>query len=333
MRSEPTLGDMWEAYKSAVDGKVRRSAMVNDKSLWKRLEPWKARRLSSFAQADFEGLHRTIGNDEGHTTQANRVLELAGKLFNWAIHDDDIRWAGRNPCRLVRTHRRGGGIQRFDETKRERHLNDRDPKELQTFLKLLSVEDDRHFRAFVLVSLFTGSRKTSTAAMRWGDLALASNEWLIPPGEGTKTRERTIRVQLAPGLVTMLQDLPHRHTDYVFRNDNGTFGLRKPWERIAEHFKDLTFHDLRRTTGAMLATLNASDRVIKSVLGHCNDKALEHYAHLSFTFPKWVKLEPIRRRLLAAKDKPALAYAEATMTAMLECGKTTVEEVMTDETA
>lgn len=328
LRHEPTLEDVFNDYVHAVEGKVRVKSLKNDRSLWTRLQPMGNRRLSTFTQEDLEELHRAIGIDESKPTQANRVLELAGKLFHRAAYGP-LKWDGRSPCRLVRNGS-SGGIRRFDENERERHLNDRDPAELQRFLTLLTVEPDLHFRAFVLVSLFTGSRKTTVANMRREDLALDANEWRIPPGEGTKSRRR-MRIPLAAGVVKLLRGLPHRHPDYVFRNGRSELtGAKYGWPRLKAHFRGLYFHDVRRTTGALLATLGASDRILKTCLGHCSSKALDHYAHLTFCFPRTVKLGPIRKRLLSAA-KPVLAHAEAVVRVIEQCGRTTIAEIMHDE--
>jgi integrase len=328
-RHEPTLRDVWEDYQRVAEGKVRRKSLKNDSNLWRRLEPWATRRLSTIGRSDLEELHRGIGVDEGHPTMANRVLELAGKLFYRAMHGMD--WDGRNPCRLVRNGS-AGGIRRFAETKRERHLNDREGDEVKRFLAVVSAEQDEHCKAFILTAMFTGVRKSALADMRWEDLALNTGVWTIQPGEGTKSR-RTMRIPLSSGLVKLLSGLEHRHPVNVFRNVRGELtGLKHGWPRIKAHFRDLHFHDLRRTTGAILATLGASDRTIKNALGHCSPTALEHYAYMQFTFPKWVNLRTIRQPILSAPDLTK-AYAEAVTQTVLSCAKTTIDGVMGYEEA
>lgn len=190
---------------------------------------------------------------EQHPITANRVLALISSIFTRAIQDE--HWTGGNPC---------AAIKRNQENKRERFLM---PDELPAFFKALNESPSAVTRDYILMSLFTGARRTNVLQMRWAEIHENRGEWVIP-----RTKNNTPqRIPLVPEAVALLKrrrdDAKGADSPFVFPGSGKSGHLGEPktaWRTILKNagLTDLRLHDLRRTFGSWQAGTGANLSVI-----------------------------------------------------------------------
>jgi len=99
------------------------------------------------------------------------VLGLLRAMLNKA---EEVGYRGDNPAR---------GLKMFQETARDRFIQ---VGELEILFKALEAEPQL-FRAFFIMSLLTGARKSNVLAMRWVGLDLTTAYWRMPETKGGTT--------------------------------------------------------------------------------------------------------------------------------------------------
>ena len=291
-RGEPTFGELVDAY---LDRHLRAHAHHPDKAVksvrWAvdlYISDWKSRKLGEIRRSDVQQLHRRLGEERGHPT-ANRVATLIRTLFNFARNQ--MEWSGENPVT---------GMEMFHEEKRERFVQ---PEEMPRLLKALESEENPDVVDFVCLALWTGARKSDVLSMRWSDVSLADNRWLIPH---PKNRQQ-YTVALVPEVVEILSKRPRvKDSPWVFPGIGRTGHItdyKKRWKELLLRagIRDLRQHDLRRTLGSWQAASGASLQIIGKSLGHTSIQATQIYSKLN--------LDPVRKSV------------ETAVTAMLAAGK------------
>ena len=133
--------------------------------------------------------------------------------------------------------------------------------------------------------------------MRWEDIHLERQEWLIPD---TKNDE-PLRVPLVAKVIEVLKSRLQKYEqrEWVFEGAGKTGHLVDPkagWKRILQQsgIKNLRLHDLRRTVGSWQAATGANSYIIGGTLGHKDQKSTAVYARLN--------IDPIRAALEKATD-------------------------------
>lgn len=253
-------------------------------------------KLSAITRAQVRELHAAIGATSGPYA-ANRVLALVSVVFNRAISDE--LFSGANPA---------AAVEPFREHSRARRLQ---PSEMRAFWQALEEEPSETFRDYVLISLFTGARKSNVLAMRWEDVSLADATWTIP-----RTKNGTAQV-LPLGdaeLAILRRRLEQSDGPWVFpgRSDAAKGHLAKPehgWARLLARggLRDLRIHDLRRSLGSWMVDTGASLPVVGKTLNHLDPSSTAVYARLS--------LAPVREakaRAIAAMRQAGSTTAPAT---------------------
>ena len=217
---------------------------------------WGDRQIRSIATADVIRLVNGI-DDRGAGVMANRILQLLGRLFAWAIGQKVI---DANPA---------AGIKLLHKEKsRDRVLDDR---ELAGVWRASS-ELAWPWSPFVRLAILLGQRRSEIAAMRWQDLDLATGVWQMP-AEATKMARS--RVLPLPGAaVALLEGLPRVENagDYVFPGGAGGpisafSGMKRDLDRLSG-VRGWTLHDLRRTFATGQQRLGARLEVTEQLLGH-----------------------------------------------------------------
>src|SRR5262245_29500809 len=129
-------------------------------------------KVATVAWSDVDALHRKI-TKAGRTTQANRVVAVASKMFALAI-----RWEMRtdNPCK---------GVERNPEHKRKRYPTG---TELQRLTAALDRLDDQQAADVFRLCLLTGCRSGEAMAARWDHVDLPASKWTKP---GSTTKQNT----------------------------------------------------------------------------------------------------------------------------------------------
>jgi integrase len=214
---------------------------------------------SGSIRKDDDGERRNL---PGGPIIANRVLAAIRAMFNWALRRGIIE---ATPAALVE---RPG-----EETRRERTLNSEEIRIL--WPRFASLEYP--FGPFFQMTLVTGQRREEVARMRWADVDMDAQLWILP-AEATKAA-RGHAVPLSPLAMALLKDLPKLGT-YVFTTarDRPISGFSKAKTRLdamggssnATTPAPWTIHDLRRTAATEMGRLGVSRFVIGKVLNHAD---------------------------------------------------------------
>ena len=130
--------------------------------------------------------------------------------------------------------------------------------------------------------MLTGCRRSEILTLRWGDVAIESNELEL---RDAKTGART--VPLSPSAVSLLAGLPRTPGDpWVIpgRKPNTPMrDLRDAWETIRSRagLHDVRLHDLRHSFASRALALGESLPMIGKLLGHSQIETTARYAHLA----------------------------------------------------
>lgn len=282
------FGDLFALYLQD-HAKGRKLSWERDEERYRNhLREWERIAISRITRAKVRELHSRIGAEAGPYA-ANRVLALISVVFSKAMLDEIFD--GPNPTK---------GVDPFPEQSRDRRLS---KSEVPRFFSALEAESSVDVRDYVLLSLFTGARKSNVLAMRWSELDLDSGLWRIP-------RTKNGAPQLLPLLESELEILrrrhaEHGHQDWVFPGSrSGTGHMTKPekgWKRILERaeIQDFRLHDLRRTLGSWMVDTGSSIPMIGKALNHLSQETTAVYARFS--------LEPVRD----AREKAVIALLSA----------------------
>lgn len=280
LRKEITFEELFHEYMERYSKPHKKSWQFDDREVRKFLSHWFTRKVSSITKQEIAKLHDKLGRDNG-LYQANRVLERIRAMFNKAI---EWGWDGTNPSI---------GIKKFREKSRDRFIQ---PDELPRFHKALAAEKNDTARDYILMSLYTGARKSNVLAMRWDEVNWERGEWRI---EETKNGD-PVTLPLVPAAIELLERRRRlTNSPWVFPNAQGTAHYadpKKAWKRVLNTagITDLRIHDIRRTLGSYQAITGASLPIIGKSLGHKSQQATAIYSRLN--------LDPVRESLVRATD-------------------------------
>ena len=293
-KAEMTFGTMFKEYMERHAKPKKKSWQGDEKQYRTYLKkPFSGKKLSNITRKDIAKLHHEIGKNSGHYA-ANRALALIRCVYNraieWGVYES-------NPCEKIKMYK---------ERSRDRFLQ---PGEMNRFFEALAKEPNEVIRDFVLISLFTGQRKTNVLTMKWADIDLQNAVWRIPAGQ---TKNETVQnVPLVPQVMDTLRRRRKNELnqgkicEYVLPARNRLKGLhhknthlvepRKGLERIlkAANLRDVRLHDLRRTMGSYMSIGGASMTIVGKALGHMSQQSTQVYARLN--------IDPVR----AAMEKAA----------------------------
>ncbi len=202
-----------------------------------------------------------------------------------------------NPCR---------DIDHYYPKPRQEFLK---PGQLTPFYEALNHPDTpTYLKDYLLLSLYTGQRRSNVLAMKWNQIDLDLKIWVIP-SEETKNDEP---------LVVPILDQAHsilarrKETANSKKKPTSAFVFPSPRKSKTGHlvepkraWKSLLkraglsstyrLHDIRRTMGSWQAITGSSTRLIGESLGHKSEKSTAHYNHLI--------LDPVRGSMQKAADE------------------------------
>ena len=268
-----TLGELFSVYMER-HGSAKKSSGNDRHSFEKYLKPWANYRLVDITRAKVEGLHKNIGKET--PVQANRVLALLSTMFSKAIIWGYLKTD--NPCR---------GVKKFREVSRDRFLSG---EELGRFFEALDLTENPAFKDFILLSLFTGARKSNVLSMRWRDIDFERNVWKIP-GELSKNGD-PMQIPLGPDVLEILRKVRAETSSVFALPGPGAKGHymepKRAWVTLLKRAKleDLRIHDLRRSMGSWMTIGGTSLPIVGKALGHKTSQATSIYARLN--------LDPVR---------------------------------------
>ena len=276
-----TLGELFSVYMER-HGSAKKSSGNDRHSFGKYLKPWANYRLVDITRAKVEALHRNIGKET--PVQANRVLALLSTMFSKAIIWGYLKTD--NPCR---------GVKKFKEISRDRFLSG---EELARFFEALDLTENPAFKDFILLSLFTGARKSNVLSMRWRDIDFERNVWKIP-GELSKNGD-PMQVPLGPDVLDILRRRRAETSSVFVLPGPGAKGHymepKRAWGTLLKRAKleDLRIHDLRRSMGSWMTIGGTSLPIVGKALGHKTSQATSIYARLN--------LDPVRAAMEQAVE-------------------------------
>ncbi len=268
---------------------------------------WRDRLIAKISRSDVTAL-LDIVEDEHGSRQADGVLALLSKLFNWhATRTDDFS----SP--IIR------GMKRVSPTAnaRKRILNDAEIRALWHCTGAVGT-----FGSFARVLLLTAQRRTKIQDMKWDEIS-PTGDWTI----ATEAREKGNPLVLKlPALATdTINQIPRRpENPFVFAGRrrgkpiNGLSNAKKELdEAMAIHMgtkpTHWVLHDLRRTAKTLMRRAGVSREISERVLGHAIPGAEGVYDQYSYYDEKAAalrKLGLLVGKILAGKGGSKRIWVE-----------------------
>lgn len=255
-----TLGELFKEYLHGYAIDHTKTWKVMEECFYRYLNDWKDRPVSSIKRSEVQMLVNKMGRENGKTT-ANRTLELLRAIINkgkqWSLVE------GENPAT---------GITKFKLKPRDRFVFEDESKLVAAIEK-----ETPDIRDYVLISLYSGARKSNVLSMRWAHINLEAGTWILPD---TKNDTSQTILLTEPELEILRRRFENRKNVknknafvFVFPGTGKEGHLADPkkgWYRILKSagLKDLHLHDLRRTLGSYMAMTGASLSVIGNALNH-----------------------------------------------------------------
>lgn len=279
-RTAETFEELSEEYLTRHAKAKKRSWKEDERIIKRELLPrWK--NLKAKAIQRREVIHLLDGIvDRGAPIQANRVLALARKVFNFGIQRDLV---STNPCWQIPAPGK--------EKRRDRVLS---PDELKAFWKFLDGAEGPA-AAYFKILLLTAQRPGEVALMRWIDIDLSNGWWTIP-GEFAKN-QLPHRVPLSKQATATLKNirLQAADSDWVFPGrrwlDPDKRKNRQNLKRALNELRESTRisfrpHDLRRTAASYMTSLGIPRLVVSKLLNHVEKSVTSIYDRHSYDAEK-----------------------------------------------
>jgi integrase len=141
----------------------------------------------------------------------------------------------------------------------------------------------------IKILILTGARRTEVAAMRWSELSIENNIWLLPADRTKNKQAHTIFLsQIAINLINNLKKLTGQ-SEFVFNNGKGHIhpdsltstinrlvkapkdptAMKRAGEAPLSNMKSFSVHDLRRSAATSWGEyLKVKPHVIEQMLNH-----------------------------------------------------------------
>jgi integrase len=220
------------------------------------------KRITDVGRADIHGLLDGMV-DRGSAVNANRLLAVLRRMFNWCVERDLIE---HSPCDKLKAP--------TPETARARVLTDAETRTAWGAFDRIGWP----FGRIAQLLLLTGARRDEIAGAKWADVDLETKIWTVPAYRSKNGQAHTI--PLSDAAISIIDGLPHvGRAGFVFTTNERT--AVSGWSRakntvdkaIGEMTKGQamphwTFHDLRRTCASGMAALGVPPHVVEAALNH-----------------------------------------------------------------
>ncbi len=273
-KAAPTIHGMIDQFLSDhVEAKRKSRTLTEYTRLFDKLVRPKLgnHRVEAVTRSEIAQLHHAL---RATPYQANRVLAILSKLFNWAERHG-YRPDGSNPCRHV---------EKFKEEKRERFLSGEEVARLGAVLAELEREGSEMPSVIQAIRLliFSGARLSEILTLRWSEVDVERRCLRL---EDSKTGAKIIRLN-APALEILTSIVRVEGNPYVIigrKAGHCLVNLEKPWRRIRAKagLDDVRLHDLRHSFASVGASAGYGLPVIGALLGHTQTATTARYAHLA----------------------------------------------------
>lgn len=232
---------------------------------------------------DLQKLHRDL-KDKPYL--ANRVRALINKMFNLAR---DWGWLTDNPVL---------GIEKYQEEKRDRWLNDGELQRLWAVLEKYNHHLTTH--VFKLL-LLTGARKGELLQATWDQFDLEKGIWTKPSHlTKQKKKEHLPLSENALQVINQVKQFKKESSLYLFPGKIDGQPLQEIktfWKKVIKEagIENVRIHDLRHTHASHLVSSGLSLSIVGKLLGHTQAATTQRYAHLAD--------EPLRQATSIFGDK------------------------------
>jgi integrase len=288
-RHAPILADIAAEYLER-HAKIHKKSWRGDKRMLDNdvLPAWGKRQATTITRRDVLALlDRIVERDA--PIEANRVLALVRKMYNWAISRDLLE---HNPCIQVAAPGR--------EHQRERVLMEREIVAVWEACGQLSPT----MEAFFKLRLLTAQRGEEVRVMRWADIDCETAWWTIP---ATITKNGlSHRVPLSAPALDILQKLQTTTEPgpWVFPSTRSQgqpiHNIRKPATRLkALTGIDFVPHDLRRTAASHMTSMGISRLVVGKILNHVEPGVTKVYDRHSYDAEKRQAIDVWGRKVVS----------------------------------
>ena len=225
-----------------------------------------SKRVGEVTRAD---IHRLLDEmvDRGSPINANRLLAVLRRMFNWFIERGLIE---RSPCEKLKAP--------ATETARDRILSDDEIRAAWRAFESIGWP----FGRIAQLLLLTGARRDEIAAARWGEIDLDAKTWTV-----AKERSKNgiaHEIPLSDAAIRIVKELPRiggKGDGFVFTTTGRApvSGWSRAKAQIDKAILDMsleevgapahwTFHDLRRTAASGMAGIGIAPHVVEAVLNH-----------------------------------------------------------------
>jgi integrase len=216
-------------------------------------------------------LHERIG--KSGRVEANRVVKLLSQMFSKSEKLVEGMQGEPNPCK---------DVDRFKEKSRTRYFD------VQELVRLRAALEDEPawLSAMIRFYLASGLRKVELLSLPWSAIHLNSAEGAFLDVSATKNG-RDLKLALTDDMVQILLSIPRTSERWVFPSpvnpERHLEDFRRHWRRVRSKadLSDGTIHDMRRTTGSLMAQAGVSLHAIAEVLNHSSTEVTKIYARLS----------------------------------------------------
>jgi len=231
----------------------RKSAAEMAKTFQRHCQTIESKLVSEISVDDAHVLQRQISTKSGPYA-SNRVMQLLRATYNkgkeWQIVDF-------NPFRSVTS---------FKESPRARVLSADEIGRLMQALR----KANQNTQDFVFLLLLTGARKSELGRMRWDQIDFQARTWTIPE---TKNGSTVVVALSDTEMQVLLNRQECASSKWVFPSNSKSghvLDIKTAWRALLKEARihGLRQHDLRRTVGSMLASMNVNASIIKGVLHH-----------------------------------------------------------------
>lgn len=296
LKAAPTIKDLGEAF-IEQHAKVKKRSWLKDEQALKRdvYPAWGHRKVHDVSRRDVSHLLQQKRREA--PIQANRLLALIRKMFNWGLSHG---YVAVNPCHLIEMP--------AAEVARDRWLS---PDELRALWSALERTRGNVPLVFMIRAL-TAQRGGEVCKMRWEHLDLENGWWSLP-GEFTKNK-MPHDVPLSPPVVAILRKLAERQTEtdggWVFRGRR----IGKPYSNLGHATDalrelsgiDFKPHDLRHTAATLMGREGVSRFIIGKVLNHKDATMTGRYDHSEYADEKRDALNKLATVIERIVGKPLL---------------------------
>ena len=180
------------------------------------------------------------------------------------------------------TNREPKTVRTYRKPSRQRFLA---PGEIRAlYIALVSPETQDNFRDYILMSLYTGARRSNILSMRWCDINTETKVWTIPADQSKDGA--IMRLPLTAPAVEILEQRRAQGTSTLVFASTGKTGHytapKRAWEALLKRagIADCQLHDLRRIAASVMAAQGTNNHVIDKALGHQNPASTAAYAQL-----------------------------------------------------